>query len=146
MRKTSWAMLAWTVVWLAAIWAVDPASTVGGKPPVWALFEAWAFGFLILGALWTGGLAVASGRMRIDPRRLRSIPGAALAWTALWMVVFAIWSLDPASTDVGLGPGQMPVSLKPSEPVLLALWLLGLVLLWAAWLLARTRGASRRQA
>jgi hypothetical protein len=147
MRKITWAVLAWTVLWIAGVWAIDPASTVGGKPPTWAMFEAWAFGFVIFVEFSTGGLAVAAGRVKMDLRPLRSVPGAVLAWTALWMVVFAIWALDPAPTDVGMGPGPTSVaSLKPSEPVLLALWALGLALLGAVWLTARSRGAGRRQA
>jgi hypothetical protein len=39
MSRITWAMLAWTVLWIVAVWAIDPASTVVGKPPSWALFE-----------------------------------------------------------------------------------------------------------
>lgn len=64
-RKTTWAILVWTVLWivLVGIWALDPAGTFVGegpgqykdtplKPPDWLLFDAWALGFLVLGAIW----------------------------------------------------------------------------------------------
>ena len=146
MRRITWAMLGWTVLWIVAVWAIDPASTVGGKPPSWVLFELWAVGFVILGAVWAGLLAVdASGAARVDLRALRSTRGAALVWTVIWMVLVPIWALDPRTTDIGNGPGAYaPVDLKPSEPVLYALWAVGLVLLGAAWLVARALSGGRR--
>ena len=144
MRKAAWAMLGWTALWIVAVWAVDPASTVGGKPPSWVLFELWAVGLVLLGAVWAGLLAVdASGAVRVDLRRLRSIRGAVLAWTALWMVLLVVWALDPRPSSIGDGPGPTNVAdLKASEPVLYALWIGGLVLLGAARLVARARGAG----
>ena len=146
MRRITRAMLGWTALWIVAVWAVDPASTVGGKPPSWVLFELWAVGFVILGAVWAGLLAVdASGAARVDLRALRSTRGAALVWTVIWMVLVPIWALDPRTTDIGNGPGAYaPVDLKPSEPVLYALWAVGLVLLGAAWLVARALSGGRR--
>ena len=146
MSKTTWVILGWTVLWIVAVWAIDPASTVGGKPPSWALFELWALGFVLLGAFWAGLLAVGdSGRARVDLRALRSTRGAVLVWNVLWMVMFPIWALDPRATDIGSGPGPYtPVSLKPSEPLLYAIWIGGLILVGAAWLVGRARGADRR--
>jgi hypothetical protein len=146
-RKAPWAMLGWTALWIVAVWAIDPAATVGGKPPSWVLFELWALGFILLGAVWARLLTVDdSGRARVDLRPLRSIRGAGLAWTALWMVLLVIWALDPAPSAVGEGPGLTGLGdLKPSEPVLYALWAVGIVLLGAAWLVARVWGAGRRR-
>ena len=145
MRRITLAMVGWTTVWVAAVWAIDPAATVGGKPPSWAIFELWALGFILLGAVSAGLLAVgASGAVRVDPRRLRSVGGAALAWTAVWMVLLVVWALDPRATDIGSGPGAYaPVNLKSSEPVLYAIWATGLLLLGAAWLVARARIGGR---
>jgi hypothetical protein len=56
MRKITWAILAWTALWIVGTWAMDPASTVTGdgighraipKPPAWVLFEIWAIGFVV---------------------------------------------------------------------------------------------------
>jgi len=65
MRRTSWAILAWTVLWivLVGIWALDPAGSIVGegpgprgtsslKPPDWVLFDAWFLGFVAFGAIW----------------------------------------------------------------------------------------------
>ncbi len=146
MRRITWAMLGWTVLWIVAVWAIDPASTVGGKPPSWVLFELWAVGFVLLGAIWAGLLAVdATGAARVDLRALRSTRGAVLVWTVFWMVLFPIWALDPRATEIGNGPGpHTPVDLKPFEPALYALWIGGLLLLGAARLVARARGGGRR--
>ena len=146
MRRITWAMLGWTVLWIVAVWAIDPASTVGGKPPSWALFELWALGFVLLGALRAGVLAVdASGALRPDLLRLRSFGGAAVAWTAVWMALLVVWALDPAPSIISQGPGSTNVGdLKPPEPVLYAIWIGGLVLVVAVWLAGRARGARRR--
>jgi hypothetical protein len=141
-------MLGWTVLWVVAVWAIDPASTVGGKPPSWVLFELWALGFVLLGALLVGLVAVGdSWRARVDLRRLRSAGGVVLGWTVLWMALLVAWALDPARSDLGQGPGPTSVGdLKPSEPMLYAVWSLGLVLLATAWLVARARTARRDRA
>ncbi len=140
-------MLGWTALWIGAVWALDPASTGCGKPPSWALFELWALGFVLLGALWAGLVAVGdSGRARVDLRALRSTRGAVLVWTILWMALLAIWAADPRPSIVGEGPGPTRIGdLKPSEPVLDALWLLGLLLLALVWLAARARSARNRR-
>ncbi len=149
MRGITWALLVWTVIWIVAVWAVDPASTVGGKPPAWALFEVWAAGFVILGAARAGLLAAgASGRPAADWRRVRGVWGAAIVWTVLWMAAFPIWALDPDPTSViEFGPGPASAAhLKPSEPLLYSLWAAGLVLLATVRLVARARDAGRRHA
>jgi hypothetical protein len=64
-RKTTWAILTWTVLWivLVGLWALDPAGTFVGegpaqykstplKPPDFVLFDAWALGLLVLGSIW----------------------------------------------------------------------------------------------
>lgn len=147
MRRITWAMLVWSVLWVASVWAIDPAATVGGKPPSWVLFESWAVGFVLLGAVWAGLIAVGdSWRARVDLRALRSPRGAVLVWTVLWMVLFPIWALDPRATDIGSGPGPYtPVSLKPSEPVLYTLWALGLLVLAVLWFVARARSSGNRE-
>ncbi len=151
MRKITWAMLGWTVLWIVDIWALDPASTVGGaKPPAWVLFELWATGFVLLGAVWSNvltnnGAGATPGRVRIDARPMRSMPGAVLVWTVLWMVLFGIWALDPDPSSIGQGPGSGGLlRLKSPEWVLFDLWATGLVLLGAAWLATRLWNARRR--
>ena len=123
-----------------------PVADGGGKPPSWALFELWALCFVLLGALWAGLIAVdARWRAKVDLRCLGSVRRAVVAWTALWMVLLAIWALDPRPSIIGEGPGPTNVAdLKPSEPVLYALWMGGRVLVAAAWLVGRARGAGRR--
>jgi hypothetical protein len=64
-RRITWAVLAWTVLWIAlfGIWALDPDPSIVGqgpgsggplhlKPPDWALFDFWLIGFFVLGAFW----------------------------------------------------------------------------------------------
>jgi hypothetical protein len=62
MRRITWAILAWTVLWIVlfGIWALDPDPSIapgfGGpirlKPPDWLLFDSWFIGFAVLSAIW----------------------------------------------------------------------------------------------
>ena len=139
------AMVGWTVLWVVAVWAIDPASTVGGKPPAWVLFDLWAVGIVLLGAIRAGVLGVgASGRVRLNRTRALTIPGAAILWTVAWMVIFPLWALDPRATDIGMGPGGPPPAMKPSEPLFYAAWAVGLVVVAGVWLIARARSTGLR--
>lgn len=150
LRKTTWAILAWTALWIVGIWALDPAATVGrgGRlPPAWVLFDLWAIGFVVLGAIWntvptgTGGGA---RRVRMEDRPMRRTTWAILGWTVLWIVLFGIWALDPGHTFIGGGPGQPrpDVRLKPPDWLLFDFWLIGFAVLSTIWL--GTRWSSGR--
>ena len=83
MRRITWAILAWTALGIVGIWASDAASHAPGagasqaadlKLPAWVLFEVWAIGFVLLGAIWNGILSAAgtaSDRVRIEERPMR---------------------------------------------------------------------------
>lgn len=143
--KPGWALPVWTALWIVAFWVLDPAQTVRGTPPSWVLFEIWAGGAVVLGALRIGIVTVAdSGRTHLHGRPLRTIPGAALVWTVLWMGLLAAWAMDPALAVGSEGPGFVrSTNLKPAEPLLYAGWLAGLALLGIAWLVARARRIRR---
>jgi len=158
MRRITWAMLAWTVLWIVGIWALDPASTVTGagpgqpallKPPAWVLFEFWAIGFVLLGAIWSKGLTAAgttSNRVRIEERPMRWMTWAVLAWTVVWIVLFGVWALDPDPSIIGQGPGSGGLPhLKPPDWALFDFWLIGFVVLGAIWLVTRWRTAWHRR-
>ena len=52
-----------------------------------------------------------------------------------------VWALDPAPSIISQGPGPTNVAdLKPSESVLYAIWIGGLVLVGAAWLVEAGAG------
>jgi hypothetical protein len=148
MRRITGAVLAWTILWLAALWALDPASTIGRKPPAWVLFEFWAVGFVVLGAIWNrtpSGSGTSSDRVRMEDRALSRLTWAILAWTVLWMVLFGIWAVDPDASSIGQGPGSGdPIGVKPPEWVLFDAWLLGFILLGAIWFVRRWRNAQHR--
>jgi hypothetical protein len=159
MRKITWAILAWTAVWIVGIWALDPASTVTGdgiahraipKPPAWVLFEIWAIGFVALGAIGSKAFpatraGTASTDGTVDDRRTRRITWAILAWTVLWIVLFGIWALDPGQPFMSQGPGPGdPIRLKPPEWVLFDVWAIGVVVLSVVWLVTRWRAARDR--
>jgi hypothetical protein len=157
LRKTTWAILAWTAVWIVGIWALDPAATVGrgGRlPPAWVLFDLWAIGFVVLGAIWntvrsgTGtGTGSGSSRVRMEDRPVRWTTWAILAWTVLWIVLFGIWALNPGQTFPGEGPGQSrpDIRLKPPDFLLFVFWFVGFAVLSAVWLMTRwrSRGHSK---
>jgi hypothetical protein len=141
MRKTTWAILAWTVLWIVGIWALDPASTIGpgGRlPPAWVLFDSWAIGFVILGAIWNKlptGTEGGSNHARTEGRHVRMITWAILGWTVLWIVLFGIWALDP---DPSIAPGYGgPIHLKPPDWILFDVWFIGFAVLSAIWLPTR---------
>lgn len=141
--KTTTAMVGWTVAWAVVLWAVDPANTVGGKPPAWILFEAWAGGLVTLGAIRVGVLEVGrTGTAWFHWRRILGIPGAAILWTLSWMALFPVWALDPRATVIGQGHGGPPPPLKTSEPTLYMAWLVGLAVIAAIWLVSRARKAG----
>jgi len=159
MRKITWALVAWTALWIVGIWALDPASTITGegigdraipKPPAWVLFEIWAIGFVVLGAIWSKVLpgfrtGTASIRVTVGEGRTRRITWAILAWTALWIVLFAIWAADPGQMSIGQGPGPRdPIRLKPPDWVLFDFWAIGFVVLSVIWLITRWRSARDR--
>jgi hypothetical protein len=159
MRKITWALILWTALWIVANWALDPASTMTGegighravpKPPTWVLFEIWAIGFVVLGAIWgkvfpgtrTG---TASIEVPVDDRRTRRITWAILAWTVLWIVLFGIWASDPGQPFMSQGPGPGdPIRLKPPDWVLFDLWAIGIVVLGMIWLITRRRSERHR--
>jgi hypothetical protein len=159
MRKITWALLAWTALWVIGTWALDPASTVSGegaghpaglKPPAWVLFEIWAIGFVVLGAIWSKvlpgiGTGTTSSRVGTEDGAMRKITWAILAWTVLWIVLFAIWAADPGQPFIGGGPGPRdPIRLKPPEWVLFDFWAIGFVVLGVIWLVTRWRSARDR--
>ena len=123
----------------------------GGKPPAWALFDLWAAGFLLLGEIWSNVLTrggAAAGHVRIDMGALRSIPGAVLAWTVFWSVLFVVWALDPDPDPSAIveGPGSVPLPrMKPSDAAMFEIWVIGLVLLGAVWVVARFWSARHRR-
>ena len=60
MRRITAAVVAWTALGIVGIWASDAASHATGAgpgqaaslgPPTWVLFEVWAIGFVLLGAI-----------------------------------------------------------------------------------------------
>jgi hypothetical protein len=159
MRKITWALLAWTALWIVGTLALDPASTVTGqdpghpaglKPPGWVLFEIWAIGFVVLGAIQSKvlpgiGTGTTSSRRGIEDGRMRKITWAILAWTVLWIVLFPIWAADPGQSFIGEGPGPRdPIRLKPPEWVPFDFWAIGFVVLGVIWLVARWRSARDR--
>jgi hypothetical protein len=140
MTRTTVPVIGWTFLGTVAVVAIDPASTVGGKPPAWVLFDLWALGVVLLGAIRVGVVGVAaSGRLRIDLARVLSIPGAAILWTIACIVAFPVWALDARATDVSMGPGGPQPAMKVSEPVLFAAWAAGLAVSTGVWLVARAR-------
>jgi hypothetical protein len=159
MRKITWTLLAWTALWIVGIWALDPASTITGegighraipKPPAWVLFEIWAIGFVVLGAIWSKAFTAtrtgtASSDVPVDDGRTQRITWAILAWTVLWIVLFGIWAADPGQAFGGEGPGPRdPIRLKPPEWVLFDVWAIGFVVLGVIWLVTRWRSARDR--
>jgi hypothetical protein len=145
------AILAWTAGWIVLTWAIDPANDAGArpKPPGWVLFELWAIGFVLLGALWNKVLietdTTADGvRMDLD-RHMRTTTWAILVWTVVWVGLFVIWAMDPGQPFVGQGPGQINhVRLKPPEFLVFDAWFIGFVMLGASWLVLRWRSARHR--
>jgi len=147
------AILAWTAGWIVLTWAIDPAYTAGHrpKPPGWVLFELWAIGFVILGATWNKLLIeteTTADRVRIDlDRHIRTATWAILVWTALWVVLFVIWAMDPGRDFIGEGPAPIKEGrLKPPEFLVFDAWFIGFVILGASWLVIRWRSARHRPA
>ena len=150
MRRITWSMFAWTAVGIVGAWALDAASHSAGRPghlasliPAWLRFELWAIGFVLLGTIGSkvlGGSRTTSDRGSVEERPMRRTTWAILAWTVLWIVLVAIWALDPAATLVSEGPGQYkPIPLKPPDVVLFVSWAFGLVVLGAVWLVTGWR-------
>lgn len=67
LRRTTWAIVAWTVLWIVlfGVWLLNPdptelrgALTTGPrlvgttKPPNWEMFDFWFIGFAVLSAIW----------------------------------------------------------------------------------------------
>jgi hypothetical protein len=135
MRRISWALPVWLTIGIVGIWVADAASHAASPGPgqgtglvlpAWVLFEVWAIGFVLLGAL-------------------RRISRVILAWTILWIVLFGIWALDPDPSIIGNGPGSGALlQLKPPDWALFDGWAIGFVVLCAAWLVARVRTSRRR--
>jgi hypothetical protein len=148
----TFAILAWTAGWIVLILAIDPANTAGNhpKPPAWVLFELWAIGFVFLGGI-SNKLLVETGttsdgvRMDLD-RHTRTFTWAILVWTALWVVLFVIWAMDPGRDFIGEGPAPIKDGrLKPPEFLVFDAWFIGFVILGASWLVIRWRSARHRQ-
>jgi hypothetical protein len=148
----TFAILAWTAGWIVLTWAIDPAYTAGHhpKPPGWVLFELWAIGFVLLGAIWNK-LLIETGttsdgvRMDLD-RHMSTFTWAILVWTALWVVLFVIWAMDPGRDFIGEGPAPIKdCRLKPPEFLVFDAWFIGFVILGASWLVIRWRSTRHRQ-
>lgn len=159
MRRITWALVAWTALGIVGIWASDAASHATGagpgqaaglKPTAWVLFEVWAIGFVLLGAIWTREPTAAdamSDRVRVEERPNRRTTWVVLAWTVLWIVLFGIWALDPDPSIVGQGPGSGGLlHLKPPDWALFDCWAIGFVVLGAVWLVVQLWSARRRRA
>ncbi len=147
MRRITRAVAAWTVLWVVGIWVLDPASTVGGKPPAWILFECWAIGFVVLGAIWNrqpvAGSTVPDRPVETGP--VGRVTWVILGWTLVWIVVFGIWALDPNPSEIGQGPGSGGlIVLKPPAWALFDIWLIGFVVLGGIWLVLRRRSLRSR--
>jgi hypothetical protein len=149
LRKTTWAILAWTALWIVGLWALDPAATIGpgGRlPPAWALFDLWAIGFVALGAIRNAvptGAGGGSNRARTEDRPVRMTMWTILGWTVLWIVLFGIWALDP---DPFVAPSYGgPIHLKPADWLLFDFWFIGFAGLSAIWLVARWWTGWRRK-
>lgn len=155
MRRVTWAVLGWTVLWIVMAWVIDPAATAYGlgprrlhlsKPPGWVLFEVWAIGFVAMGWIWNKVPTSTTDQARSAGRALRRMTRVILAWTGLWVALFAAWALDPAQSFVDEGPGPgTPVSLKPPESVVYVAWLLGFLVLGVIWLVTRWSSVRRRR-
>lgn len=159
MRRTTWALVAWTAVGTVGIWASDAASHATGAgpgqaagltPPAWVLFEVWATGFVLLGAIWNREPTAAdaiSDRVRMEERPNRRTTWAVLAWTALWIVLFGLWALDPDPSIVGEGPASGGLlHLKPPDWALFDFWAIGFAVLGAFWLVTRMWSARHPRA
>ncbi len=156
MRRITWAILGWSVLWIILVWAIDPAATANGwgprrlhlpKPPGWVLFEVWATGFVALGWIWNRVPTATRDQARSAERRLRRMTRVILGWTGLWVGLFVAWALNPAGTFVGDGPPgpRSPISLKPPEWVVFVAWLLGFFVLGVIWLVTRWRRPQHRR-
>ena len=147
MRRTTWAILGWTTLWIIGLWAIDPASTVGlgGQlPPAWTLFDAWAIGFVLLGAAWNRVPALdqdgASSALDVGGR-VRTVTRLVLGWTVLWIGLFALWAADPQpSAAAAYGATEQ---LKPPDWLLFDVWFSGFAVLAVIWLVTRLQGRRR---
>jgi hypothetical protein len=138
-------MVAWTALGIVGIWASDAASHATGsgpgqsavvRPPAWVLFEVWAIGFVLLGAISSK-----------EDGRNRKATWAVLGWTVMWVILFGIWALDPDPSIVGQGPGSGALlHLKPPDWALFDCWAIGFVVLGAVWLIARVWSARPHRA
>ena len=156
MRRITWAVLGWTILWIVALWAIDPASTAFGwgprrlhlqKPPAWVLFEVWAIGFVVLGWIWNRVSAETTEQARRADRFVRRMTRVILGWTALWISLFVAWALDPGVAMIGNGPidTENLIRHKPAEWELFDTWFLGIVILGVIWLFMRWRSVLRHR-
>ena len=158
MRGITWAVLVWTALGIAGAGALDAASHAAGTPghpagltlPAWGLFEIWAIGFVLLGAIWNQaptGVTTTEDRAGFEERPVRWMTWIVLAWTVLWIVLVGTWALNPAGTTVGEGPPGRgaPVALKPPDWALFDLWAIGFLMLGMIWLVTRWWSTRRRK-
>ncbi len=157
MRRITAALLAWTVVWIVVVWAIDPASTADvlwpaelglSKPSTWVLFEIWAVGFVVLGWIWNRVPAGTTDQARFAGRSVRRMTRVILGWTALWIGLFVTWAFDPGLAMIGDGPiggAAKVIRHKPLESQLLDEWFLGFLILGVMWVFLRWWSALHQQ-